>query len=864
MSDLLPRQQRLFTGALFPEALNTQLFAFAVRHHLQSNVWVPQKAFDVALKPYNIFILPNAALCNVSFAPGGGAVDVTEAIGPDQVLVNAQHTSNQKLMERFRDFMMSRLATPAPPSTAQMSTTFVAATSRGVPLAEHQQGQPQHEANIHHRERAVAAPTSGAQVELSLTEREFFSAADELAAKAANNVANSCTDVTSSQKQNQQQPQQLRPAVILQPDPSWDNLPPFQHPLALNGSPLLGTETSTRLLGWQKQWSCCSNYWRRLHGPATKIQRFFYMGSSECPGRYNPFFCVRYVPHNYTGRTFPSDIARLMRHRAVEYGYVSRLWLTVRQGEELFGTRLSPARAGDFPVVYCGYHSGGLESLAYYCADQFTQCKEVFPTRREIELAAKGVWIPPCKTAAFPLLRRLQEKYHTETTADCGGRSGTDVTMQDAIRHGEFCQLTEQYSAIRLIGYDAQKETRHLRAANLSKALQRQCVLCGYPSPLFISHHTLVKLELSLRAGEEGVVQTRCPVKLPFDNAWTNGECWFNVEQMREPEVGAELAERWPRHLLTRRRFTGPLAAQCCRVQLARRAHTQAAVSATAPLPRSTSEWVPLYVLRMMGWKLRPGAAGVRYSPSFSADQFHRFSFGANLLFSAEDVCVEAHVLEWLRRYTPVNADNYPYLRGLRQLLTLRAYERAYQSQVWLPFPAKQFMDQHVPLRLTPSPVCAGVSPLSTEYDNFAKPPFVFYRNFLFVNEEELLIAPPRGSKGGCRDEGSGRAREPDAPLLGMSTRARDMVENGIGMSAEALLTRRAAVYGLQSEKAMKSADYVGASIVDGADHRERAGDEEDDEVLTSDDSHYVDEADEDAGGLLFEDDEDGTNSLTD
>ncbi|CAJ1028601.1 hypothetical protein IOCL2690_000544700 [Leishmania lindenbergi] len=75
------RQQRLFTSALSPEILNHQLAALARRHKLQSDVWVPRNAFDTALKPYNVYILPNATLCDVTLTSGGGMGDATASIG---------------------------------------------------------------------------------------------------------------------------------------------------------------------------------------------------------------------------------------------------------------------------------------------------------------------------------------------------------------------------------------------------------------------------------------------------------------------------------------------------------------------------------------------------------------------------------------------------------------------------------------------------------------------------------------------------------------------------------------------------------------------------------------------------------------
>lgn len=780
------RQQRLFTGALFPEALNEQLAAFALRHRLQSNVWVPRRAFDSALQPYNVFILPNAALCDVSFTPGGGAGDVTAAIGTDRVLVNAQHTSNQKLMEDFRDFLTTRLAPPAPYSVPLRTSFFAAAPA----LPELASTKLTHELDRDDQSNSVA---HGHFFERPFREREYFTAADQNTA----GVLGSRPDCGGSALIPP-------PNRILQPDPQWDGLPPFQHPLALNGSLLLGTEVSARLLAWMRVRHVCTNYWRRLRSGSGRHQHFTHVSNTEYPGRYNPFFCARYVPHNYTGRGFPADTARLMRHRAVEYGYVSRMWLTLRQGQELFGTSLRADHARDFPTVYSTFHTGGLECLAYYCADQFERSEEIFPTRREIDLAAKGVWVPSSKIAAFPLLWQLQQKYNTETTpANGSGRRGTDVAMQDATRHSEFCQRTETSNEIQLVGFDRAKATKYLQNTHLVRTLLRQCILCGYPTPTFLSHRNLVKLELRLRDGEEGVVQQRTPVPLPYDYAWLNGECWFNVAQLQEPTIGAELVERWPRHFLTRRRLHGPLAVHCCRLQV--RARTGAA-DPSAPAEDVSAEWVPLYAVQLAGWTLREGAAGVRYRPYSTDATFKRFVVASNILFRIEDVQLEPHAVAWMRRYAPVDVEGRPFLRGVRQLLTLRAYERGYQSPVWLSFHETASAAARPPLRTTMRPPRAGARPLDCTAHSFKEPPFVHFRSLVFVNEEEVVRRVPRPSnmesvtaaadmtKEDINDTaaGSDSLRDPDEALHRLSEKARGLVEEGVGVSAEAFLTHKA------------------------------------------------------------------------
>lgn len=774
MSQPLPRQQRLFTGALFPEALNAQLFAFAARHRLQSNVWVPHRAFDAALRPYGVFILPKAALCDLSLTPGGSMAEVTETIGTDRVLVNAAHTSHQKFMETFREFLMSRQACGRGPELG-----VAACASALAPATAHSNERLPSAQLVDNSPLALATPTF--RTTTNRWRCKFFSAAQPLPAVSVSDASESS------------------PAMrIRQPDPLWDALPPFHHPLALNGSLLLGSEVAKRLLEWQRQQSCSSPYWRRQRSCRMRVQRYSHMGSSEYPGRYNPFYCVRYVPHNYTGGPFPLVLTALMRHRAVEYGYVSRMWLTQRQGEELFGTQLLPERVNDFPPLYSTAHTGGLECLQYFCADQFANSERLFPSRRELDLASKGVWIDPTKMAAYPLLRQLQTTYAAAAPQVSGERTGVDLARQDVSRHSAFGKLTEEYSNIHLVGFnDSAKMRRFLDASYLHKQLQRQRILCGFVSSVFISHRTLTRMALPLRSGEEGVSVVRQPVPLPFSDAWTSGECWFNITQMREPAIGAELMSHWPRHFFTRRLLHGAVAVRCCRLQIAaRRRSGTAPASLEAPFaasPPSASEWVPLFVVQMAGWQLRPGAPGVRYSAVSGGAAFKRFAIADNILFCLADIVLEAADATWMRSYTPKDPSGRLYLRGLRQLLTLRAYERGYRASTWIAFPTSAMDVSHLPefgLRTTPAPVRPGIVPLDATKHYFAVAPFVRFRGYFFVNEEEMLtdVLLQRWQPDSTNDwlEDTGGVAE--GPLSLREQRAQALAEHGLGESAEIFL----------------------------------------------------------------------------
>lgn len=749
-------QQRLFTGALFTETLNGQLHAFARRHQLRSDVWVPLKAIDTALKPYGVFVLPRAALCDIALASGGGIGDVTASIGTDRVFVNAEQTSRQQLLEHFREFMMANLLPPAAPGTRIDPHVLL----RRPPAAG-----------------TVPQPASHPL-------GEYFSAADEAYA-----------------------PTPTLP--ILLPDPCWDGLPPFQHPLALNGSPLLGSETARRVAKSQTTSRSWSVYWRRSRAANDVLPRFQHLDGVEAPGRYNPYFCVRYVPHTYTNFSFPSLTAQRMRHRAVAHRYVSRLWLTLRQAEELFGAHLLPERAQDGPAVFCRHFSAGAEATAYYCADQFDDAAGAFPCASEIGLATRGVRVESKKLRAYPLLTRLQQRFGAGESAtggrggggsgdrDAGDRAGTDLAMADARRHSELCAHRERLSAIELHGFWSQDAHQaYLSCTLIGKALTRQCLLCDYPRPLFFSHRALLTYGLALRDGEQGVVQTRAPVRLSDKRSWTKGECWFNVAQLEESAAAAELHDNAPVHFLTRHALHGQAAVRCCRAQLARRRRLSDPGAAVVQQPGGAdNEWVPAYVLELTGWRLREGARGIPYQPLASGTSFKRFPVGNNFLFQVDDVELSDAARSWLRRYTPVDANDRAFLRGARQLMTLRAFERGYQSTRWLVHP-RGTADNSSDPRWRLRPQCAPVSdriprPLPVR-NAFKDPPSVWFAGIEFVNDEELANA--HGSRGRLSRTTKKEAvknvedddRAPDAPLQRMTSWERAMTARGLGMSAEA------------------------------------------------------------------------------
>ncbi|KAG5474991.1 hypothetical protein CUR178_04441 [Leishmania enriettii] len=767
------RQQRLFTGALFPETLNDQLAAFARRHKLRSEVWVPHKAFDKALKPYSVYILPNATLCDIALNPGGNVEDVMASIGSDRRLVNAQQTSNQHLLERFRDFMLScftplqQIPTPIPAQsfTPSAATGAQVACGTGAVL----RSSPHNTRTRSPSECLIAALDSGAEP-----------------ASMGATVAN------------------CKLAPILPADPCWDTLAPFRYPLALNGS-LLDITHAAKLLEKQPARGKQSHYWRYRRDGNARQQRFYFVGDTECPGRYNPYFCVQYTPHTYTNLRFPLDTSMLMRHRAVEYKYVSRMWVTLKQAEELFGTHLLPERANDVPVIYCNHFTAGLEATAFYCADQFASGDILFPNRCQLDIAVKGVRLPSTQLLAYPLLARLVAQCEKGETADGEGddRPGSDQAMTDAERHLEMVEHRQRCEAVKLHGFwSAEAEIEYLKISKIAGILTRQCLLCHYPRPLFFSNRTLVAFDLALREGEQGVVQLRLPVRLNKRLAWCNGECWFNVSQLREPAVAQELMDNPPRHFMTRQCLHGVIAVSCCRAQLARRGDTvaEAVSSASCVSARcnSSAEWVPAYVLKTMGWRLREGARGVAYTPLPTGATFKRFPVGDSVLFSVEDVNLSDASKDWLRRYTPVSEMGLPFLRGLRQAMTLRAFERGYQSHCWLLYRTRQNSEFSTPqLMLRQS--CKSVRRIAFQRPGephaLSDAQLLRAGRFEFVNAEE--VAPQsltRACKGSATREGG--VEHPDAPLSQMDEGARFKVKSGIGLSAEHLLLHPVAAAG--------------------------------------------------------------------
>ncbi|CAJ1028602.1 hypothetical protein IOCL2690_000544800 [Leishmania lindenbergi] len=140
------------------------------------------------------------------------------------------------------------------------------------------------------------------------------------------------------------------------------------------------------------------------------------MCDTEFPGRYSPHFCVRYTPHTYTNLLFSVPTAVWIQHRAVENKYVSRLWLTLRQAAELFGTHLFPERANGNPVLYCNHFTVGVGATAFYCADQFAGGDAVFPSARPLDIVVKSVSLASTNLRGFPLLARCIREEMTNGT----------------------------------------------------------------------------------------------------------------------------------------------------------------------------------------------------------------------------------------------------------------------------------------------------------------------------------------------------------------------------------------------------------------------------------------------------------------
>lgn len=639
------RQQRLYTGALFPEDVNRQLSAFAARQGLTSAVWAPHAAFERALRPLHVHILPAALFCDVSASTAVTREELTQAIGREGVLVNAQQTTHPRRLEAFRS-LVSPLA---------------AGRRRG------------------------AGPR--------------------------------------------------RPAIGTTDSPPELPSPPLHHPLTHYGAPILDAELAPRLVAHQQEHGYRSNYWwqrRRGHQTAA-LGPGDYRNAEETPfpGRFNPAWCVCYAPRTRTGLPFPPLTAQQMRQRAVVGRYASRTWLTLDDAQSHYGVWLRPERARDGPPVRCGHFTAGREPLVYYCASQFEGWEERFPTRQEMDLAARGVWVAPEKLRGYPLLTTL---LHSSERHDAGGDDNDRQQQQQRQQgewHARFLEATRRLNDIQLLGLRSNEREAHLLASGLGDLLRRQCILLGFHTPHFVSANTLREYAIGVRCGAQGVVHD-APVRVPALNATVlSSQCWYNVAQLEEPAVALQLFTQRPRHVLSHTPLRGEAALLCARQQLL--------LHRGGGSGGGENWWIQLADVWALGLALNPRRAVGAHLLSPSSSGTTASCDPWSVYFHWDDVALSKHAKSWFTTYQPVDEEGHSLHGWLRRCLTMRAYERGYTSRLWI----RTRLD--VPLsnggdgRLREAP-CATRGPAGCVLRGkcFAHPLLVCVGGMCFANSEEL------------------------------------------------------------------------------------------------------------------------------
>ncbi|CCW62383.1 unnamed protein product [Phytomonas sp. EM1] len=678
------RQQKLFTGSLFPEEINDKLYSFAQQHGLKSHVWVPRKAFEIILKPFGISILPSPAFCDVSATFWTSYLDVSQTLGDDRVLINADHTSNPVFLEHFDEYIV-----PPPMS----------------------------------REGRASDLPHGGVVSHCWTGKRFLRGSYPIEEIPANHGSKSHNELNSSEPSHDIA---LRPAC----------------PLTITGAPILNGSIVRRLLQIQSERGYRMNYWVKS---VKNFKTKHYKNVEELPnsGQFNPTWCVLYKPHTRTNQSFPSGIRRLMIQRTVEYGYVSRLWITMREAEELYQVGLLPERAHDSPPILCNAFSGGLDLIQFYCADQFEGGNAFFCNYMETNLAVSGIKMPLNKLRGFPLLSQLmREGVQTDgSSVDAskspsspsvlrGELSGADTAMLDSERHIRYKKAVEMYYNIRLFKFLSMKdEKKHLSTDDLRGKLRKQCILCGFPTPHFIHSKVLVDYDLSLGAQEVGFRHGYTPIGLWDKYTWLRHLTWFNFAQLAEPLVGLTLFYKHPTNFFTGQYLPGTTATQCARLQVIH--------------GYQSHEWVTHRTLRELGWSVQQGAPGISSMNSSLLCRIGLFDrkVVASIFFNLDEILICQKTKEWVRNYRPIDTKGRLFVDPLQTLLKLRAYERGYRSTVWVvisPFHGYR-------LKKTITPVHKEVKQALTS-SVFLKCPMVRHGRSFLANEEDAESCSPEES----------------------------------------------------------------------------------------------------------------------
>ncbi|CCW68719.1 unnamed protein product [Phytomonas sp. Hart1] len=680
LSQLIRQQQRLFTGSLFPEEVNDKLHSFAQRHGLKSNVWVPRKAFEAIFKFYGVFVLPSAALCDITGMVNTPYLELEQTLGRDRVVVNSDHTSNPTFIEHFFEYI--------------------------VPNSESDENSTSY--RLH------------GNVKLRNWSRKGH------------------IRVSDSNKYKQKKHGPKDSGGVNLSVPSQGVSLAFQHPLRITGPPILNGLVVKALLKIQSEKGYRMNYWIAIF-ENFRQKKFKNAEELPWPGRYNPTWCHLYKPHTRTNQSFPPSIRILMLQRAVEYGYISRLWVTLREAEELYQTVLLPEHAHDSPPIFCNAITGGIGLIQFYCADQFKGGALFFCNYMETNLCVNGVWMPPDKLRGFPLLKQLlsqsgcaddsdtdSSKSLSPTSALNGEVSKTKSLVSNSERQTQFLKAVDLYENIYLFMFTLNKiEQKFLHHCDIHTKLRTQCILNGFPTPHFICSKSLSDYELSPGFQEVGFLYSYNPIYLWGNFTWLQCVSWFNIAQLAEPLVALMLIYRHPRHFLTGKHLNKLLATQCARLQVLHQ--------------YKSHEWITKFILSELGWNVQRGAPcafNVHYINATSDSEcINRIT--DRIFYNFDEVSISHKTKDWLINYHPVNSKGCLFVTLLQSFLKLRAYERGYRSTVWVviqPFRGYRLKD-------TITPVVDDRRPLSNEV--FLKAPMVEYGEYLLANEEDAESCSP-------------------------------------------------------------------------------------------------------------------------
>ncbi|EKG06341.1 hypothetical protein TCSYLVIO_002558 [Trypanosoma cruzi] len=384
-----------------------------------------------------------------------------------------------------------------------------------------------------------------------------------------------------------------------------------------------------------------SPYWLRRWG---RRRRWVNAEETPFPGRLNPTDCNSYEPHTFTNQLFSRAVVRLMRRRASRYGYVSRTWITLKEGEA-HGTQLDAERIKDGPPIFVSQFSGSgqVQAVEFFCADQFEDCT-VFPTQREIDLAASGVFIGAEKVRGYPLLASLA------------------VESSSSDRHRRMAEETAKLSDPVVFGATRALEPQFL-GSEFKESLRKFSLLRGFSKPHFFFHTAETAKYLRLKPQEQGILYNP-PATSIGPRPEQSRHCVFNVQQFEEPAVVEEIIFRTPTSFFTQVPIAGPMVVECARAQCRNREYSQM--------------WLPARALDYLSgaWALSPGAVVVPRDETLLA-----FS---PKMYNASEVSIPSEALEWWPNYKPHNMHNNLYWGQVRMLLSLRAWERQYKSPLWI------------------------------------------------------------------------------------------------------------------------------------------------------------------------------------